>query len=95
MTDNMRAIDAILANGTPHRFGLVGDNLEEMSAPVAALVQRLQPLAAAGHGPCHWRRFGTFPAVLRQGGRAGGGASGPGHRPGLVARVSALLRFAG
>ncbi len=41
MTDNMRAIEAIMANGTPHRFGTVGDNLGEMSALVATLVQRL------------------------------------------------------
>ncbi len=47
MADNVRAIDAILADGTQHRFGLVPDNLGEMPAPVAALVQRLRALGVA------------------------------------------------
>ncbi len=47
MADNVRAIDAILADGTQHRFGAVPDNLGEMPAPVAALVQRLRALGAA------------------------------------------------
>ncbi len=47
MADNVRAIDAILADGTQHRFGMVPDNLGEMPAAVAALVQRLRALGAA------------------------------------------------
>jgi FAD/FMN-containing dehydrogenase/Fe-S oxidoreductase len=47
MADNVRAIDAILADGTQHRFGMVPDNLGEMPASIAALVQRLRALGAA------------------------------------------------
>ena len=47
MADNVRAIDAILADGTAHRFGPIGDNLGEMPPAVAALVQRLRALGAA------------------------------------------------
>ena len=47
MADNVRAIDAILADGTQHRFGAVPDNLGEMPASIAALVQRLRALGAA------------------------------------------------
>ena len=47
MADNVRAIDAILADGTQHRFGMVPDNLGEMPAPIAALIQRLRALGAA------------------------------------------------
>ena len=47
MADNVRGIDAILADGTQHRFGPVADNLGDMPAPVAALVQRLRALGAA------------------------------------------------
>ena len=47
MADNVRAIDAILADGTQHRFGPVADNLGEVPAPVAALVQRLRTMGAA------------------------------------------------
>ncbi len=47
MADNVRAIDAILADGTQHRFAALPDNLGEMPAPVAALIQRLRALGAA------------------------------------------------
>ena len=47
MADNVRAIDAILADGTQHRFGAITDNLGEMPASIAALVQRLRALGAA------------------------------------------------
>ncbi len=47
MADNVRAIDAILADGTPHRFGALPDNLGEMPPAIAALVQRLRALGAA------------------------------------------------
>ena len=47
MADNVRAIDAILADGTPHRFGPVADNLGEIPPAIATLVQRLRALGAA------------------------------------------------
>ncbi|GAC1342107.1 MAG: FAD-binding and (Fe-S)-binding domain-containing protein [Acetobacteraceae bacterium] len=47
MADNVAAIDALLADGTRHRFGAIADNLGEVPAPVAALVQRLRALGAA------------------------------------------------
>ncbi len=48
MADNVRAIDAILADGTRHRFGAMPDNLGgEMPARIADLVQRLRALGAA------------------------------------------------
>ncbi len=48
MADNVAAIDAILADGTRHRFGPLADNLgEDVSPSIAALVQRLRALGAA------------------------------------------------
>ncbi len=48
MADNVSAIDAILADGTRHRFGLLPDNLgADMPPRVAELVQRLRALGAA------------------------------------------------
>jgi len=48
MADNVRAIDAILADGTRHRFGAVPDNLgADMPANIAELIQRLRALGAA------------------------------------------------
>ncbi len=48
MADNVRAIDAILADGTRHRFGAVPDNLgAAVPAGIAALIQRLRALGAA------------------------------------------------
>jgi FAD/FMN-containing dehydrogenase/Fe-S oxidoreductase len=48
MADNVSAIDAILADGTRHRFGPIADNLGgEMPARIAELVQRLRALGAA------------------------------------------------
>ena len=48
MADNVTAIDALLADGTRHRFGALPDNLgAEMPARVADLVQRLRSLGAA------------------------------------------------
>jgi FAD/FMN-containing dehydrogenase/Fe-S oxidoreductase len=48
MADNVRAIDAILADGTRHRFGVVPDNLgADTPAPIADLIQRLRALGAA------------------------------------------------
>ena len=48
MADNVHAIDAILADGTRHRFGAVPDNLgADMPARIAELIQRLRALGAA------------------------------------------------
>jgi len=48
MADNVRAIDAILADGTRHRFATLPDNLGADVPPgIAELVQRLRALGAA------------------------------------------------
>jgi FAD/FMN-containing dehydrogenase/Fe-S oxidoreductase len=48
MADNVSAIDAILADGSRHRFGALPDNLgADMPADLAVLVQRLRALGAA------------------------------------------------
>ncbi len=48
MADNVRAIDAILADGTRHRFGVTADNLgADIAPPIAELIQRLRALGAA------------------------------------------------
>ena len=47
MADNVRAIDAILADGTQHRFGAITDNLGDIPPAIATLVQRLRALGAA------------------------------------------------
>jgi len=67
MADNVRAIDAILADGTRHRFGTVPDNLgADMPANVAELIQRLRALGAheaeeiAARFPKQLRRVGGY-----------------------------------
>ena len=67
MGDNVLAIDAILADGTPARFGEVPGNLGgEMPAGVADLVQRLRALGAseaeeiAARFPAQLRRVGGY-----------------------------------
>ena len=67
MADNVRAIDAILADGTRHRFGAVPDNLgADMPARIADLVQRLRLLGAteadeiAARFPKQLRRVGGY-----------------------------------
>ncbi|MEJ1974652.1 MAG: FAD-binding and (Fe-S)-binding domain-containing protein [Acetobacteraceae bacterium] len=63
MADNVSAIDAILADGTRHRFGAMPDNLgEDVPAGIAALVQRLRMLGAAEADEIAAR----FPAQLRR-----------------------------
>ena len=48
MADNVSAIDAILADGTRHRFGTLPSNLGAgMPGPIADLIQRLRALGAA------------------------------------------------
>src|SRR5580658_8344045 len=67
MADNVRSIDAILADGTRHRFGAVPDNLgSEMPARIADLIQRLRLLGAteadeiAARFPKQLRRVGGY-----------------------------------
>ena len=63
MADNVRAIDAILADGTRHRFGPTPDNLgADIPAPIAALIQRLRALGAAEAAEIEAR----FPRQLRR-----------------------------
>jgi FAD/FMN-containing dehydrogenase/Fe-S oxidoreductase len=48
MADNVRAIEAILSDGSQHRFGVIPDNLgERIPATVADLIQRLRVLGAS------------------------------------------------
>ena len=80
MADNVRAIEAILADGTRHRFGAVPDNLGgEMPARIAELVQRLRALGAveaeeiAARFPKQLRRVGGYNIdVLTPAARAAG-----------------------
>jgi FAD/FMN-containing dehydrogenase/Fe-S oxidoreductase len=67
MADNVRAIDAILADGTRHRFGAVPDNLgDKMPARIADLIQRLRALGIseaeeiAARFPKQLRRVGGY-----------------------------------
>jgi len=67
MADNVSAIDAILADGTQHRFGVLPDNLGAgMPARIADLVQRLRSLGAteaneiADRFPNQLRRVGGY-----------------------------------
>ncbi len=48
MADNVDAIDALLADGTRHRFGAVSDNLGgDVPPAIATLIERLRALGAA------------------------------------------------
>ncbi len=67
MADNVSAIDAILADGSRHRFGAVSDNLgAEIPAGIAELIQRLRALGAreaeeiAARFPKQLRRVGGY-----------------------------------
>ncbi|WP_428534412.1 FAD-binding and (Fe-S)-binding domain-containing protein [Rhodopila sp.] len=67
MADNVRSIEAVLSDGTQHRFGVIGDNLgDRMPATVADLIQRLQVLGAseadeiAARFPRQLRRVGGY-----------------------------------
>ncbi|MBN8927749.1 MAG: FAD-binding protein [Rhodospirillales bacterium] len=80
MADNVHAIDAILADGTRHRFGAVPDNLgADTLAPIADLIQRLRALGAseaeeiAARFPKQLRRVGGYNIdVLTPAARAAG-----------------------
>jgi len=80
MADNVRAIDAILADGTRHRFGPLPDMPgANVPAPIAALIGRLRALGAAeaeeiaARFPQQLRRVGGYnievltPAARQQG----------------------------
>ncbi|MEJ0015431.1 MAG: FAD-binding and (Fe-S)-binding domain-containing protein [Acetobacteraceae bacterium] len=67
MADNVRAIDAILADGTRHRFGLLPDNIgADVPAHIGELIQRLRALGAteaeeiAARFPTQLRRVGGY-----------------------------------
>jgi FAD/FMN-containing dehydrogenase/Fe-S oxidoreductase len=80
MADNVTAIDAILADGSRHRFGSLPDNLgADIPADLAALVQRLRALGAAeadeiaARFPRQLRRVGGYNIdVLTPAARAAG-----------------------
>ena len=67
MADNVTAIDAILADGTRHRFGKLPDNIgPEVPSNIADLIQRLRALGAAeaeeiaARFPSQLRRVGGY-----------------------------------
>ncbi len=80
MADNVNAIDAILADGTRHRFGAVPDNLgAEVPSYIVELIQRLRVLGAteaeeiAARFPRQLRRVGGYNIdVLTPAARAAG-----------------------
>ena len=80
MADNVRAIDAILADGTRHRFGAIPDNLgADIPENIADLIQRLRSLGAreaeeiAARFPKQLRRVGGYNIdVLTPSARAAG-----------------------
>jgi FAD/FMN-containing dehydrogenase/Fe-S oxidoreductase len=63
MADNVSAIDAILADGSTHRFGAAADNLGAgVPARIVELIQRLRALGVAEADEIAAR----FPTVLRR-----------------------------
>src|SRR6201996_8387585 len=63
MADNVRAIDAILADGTQHKFGLLPDNIgADVPSGIADMIQRLRRLGAAEAAEIEAR----FPKQLRR-----------------------------
>ena len=80
MADNVQAIDAILADGTRHRFGRIPDNFgDDIPAHVVDLIQRLRALGAAeaeeiaARFPKQLRRVGGYNIdALTQAARASG-----------------------
>ena len=88
MADNVSAIDAILADGTRHRFGLLPDNLgADMPPRVAELVQRLRALGAAEADEIAAR----FPRQLRRVGGYNIDALTPAARAAGRANLARLL----
>src|SRR3984885_8090229 len=80
MADNVRAIQAILSDGSQHRFGITPDNLgERMPATIADLIQRLRAMGIseadeiAARFPKQLRRVGGYNIdVLTPAARASG-----------------------
>ena len=80
MADNVSAIDALLADGTRHRFGALPDNLgADLPSGIATLIQRLRALGAAeaeeiaARFPNQLRRVGGYNIeVLTPAARAAG-----------------------
>ena len=63
MADNVRAIEAILSDGSQHRFGVVPDNLgERMPTTIADLIQRLRAIGISEADEIATR----FPKQLRR-----------------------------
>jgi len=63
MADNVTAIDALLADGTRHRFGALPDNFSgDVPAHIVELIQRLRTLGAAEAAEIEAR----FPKQLRR-----------------------------
>jgi FAD/FMN-containing dehydrogenase/Fe-S oxidoreductase len=67
MADNVRSIDAILADGTRHKFGLLANNIgADVPSSIADLIQRLRSLGAAeaeemaARFPSQLRRVGGY-----------------------------------
>ena len=67
MADNVRAIEAILSDGSQHRFGMIPDNLgDRVPASVVELIGRLRALGAseaeeiAARFPKQLRRVGGY-----------------------------------
>jgi Fe-S oxidoreductase/FAD/FMN-containing dehydrogenase len=67
MADNVRSIDAILPDGTQHKFGLLPDNIgADVPSGIAELIQRLRTLGAteaeeiAARFPSQLRRVGGY-----------------------------------
>jgi FAD/FMN-containing dehydrogenase len=89
MADNVTAIDAILADGTRHRFGETPDNLggEDMPPGIAELIQRLRTLGAAEAEEIAAR----FPRQLRRVGGYNIDALTPAARAAGRANLSRLL----
>ena len=80
MADNVRSIDAMLADGSQHRFGATPDSLRDrIPATIADLIQRLRALGAAeadeieARFPRQLRRVGGYNIdALTPAARAGG-----------------------
>ena len=99
MADNVRAIDAILADGTQHKFGLLPDNIgADVPRGIAELIQRLRALGAAeaeeiaARFPSQLRRVGGYNIdVLTPVARLAGRGE-PGAPAGGIGRHARLLR---
>ena len=99
MADNVRAIDAILADGTQHKFGLLRDNIgADVPAGIAELIQRLRALGAAeaeeiaARFPSQLRRVGGYNMEVADAGGTPRRSGEPGAAAGGIGRHPRLLR---